>query len=89
MANGGAEYGVDEQFLSRAATVRARRQPTRCRDVYRDDLRQTVALARARGVSWEQIGQVLHLDAPEAVRRFGGPRWRSAFAALTLHRLAS
>jgi hypothetical protein len=43
------------------------------------DLRRAVAAARARGASWTEIGDVLHMSADEAAGRFTRPARRLAF----------
>jgi hypothetical protein len=70
-----------EELVS-ARSIRGRQRSTA-------DLRKAVAVARSRGVSWDQIGGVLNVSGEEAARRYGrrrpggfSPGWRTIVAPL-------
>jgi len=55
---------------------------TRCSAIHRRDLRQAVILARARGASWKEIGDVLHLTPEEVAKRYARSPWQAQIAVL-------
>src|SRR4051794_16513444 len=61
--------------LAMAAFPRFR--STRCSAIHRRDLRQAVILARARGASWKEIGDVLHLTPEEVAKRYARSPWQA------------